>query len=373
MAEKKHRGMFFELDYGKDLKLDLKDKKIIAILGKNCRTTPTTIGKLIHASKDSVRYRIKQLIDKDIYRGNIAIINPFLNGVLIHSILVKLRRISVDKEEKLIDYLENHPFIIWVGQTQGAYDFNILMASQSMNHFDKILKELETRLSENIRDIKVINMTKMYSANTVPLEFQKQSGVNTETRKLDSSFEILLKEPYVISEDKQELNMKEILVLKIIANNSNFSFQEISDKTGINPDSVKNIMKDLIRKKIILAFRALINVSFLRYHGYIAYFKLYPGTKNTRRKEFEDFFKESVYTAFGTDAAGSYYDVIVYILAQNPLDFNSFINDIKNKFSDIIEEYDADLILKDYKFTFFPEGMLGPVKSMIVKLGAKFS
>ena len=64
---RKHKGIFFELDYGKH-KLDLKDKKIISIIGDNCRTPITAIGKAIIASRDSVKYRINNLIKKDIYR-----------------------------------------------------------------------------------------------------------------------------------------------------------------------------------------------------------------------------------------------------------------------------------------------------------------
>ena len=48
---RKHKGIFFELDYGKH-KIDLKDKKIISIIGDNCRTPITAIGKAVIASRD---------------------------------------------------------------------------------------------------------------------------------------------------------------------------------------------------------------------------------------------------------------------------------------------------------------------------------
>ena len=59
----KHKGMFLELDYGKNIKLDLKDKKIISILGENCRTSATTIGKSINTSKHTVGYSFKRIKD----------------------------------------------------------------------------------------------------------------------------------------------------------------------------------------------------------------------------------------------------------------------------------------------------------------------
>ena len=61
-----------------------------------------------------------------------------------------------------------------------------------------------------------------------------------------------------------------------------------------------------------------------------------------------------------------------FICAKNPIEFNNLINDIKNKFSDVIEDYDTDLILTDYKINFFPKGMLGLIKTAIVKIVTRF-
>lgn len=370
----KHKGMFLELDYGTDIKLDLKDKKILSILGENCRTPYSRIGKQINSGKDSIRYRIKELIKKDVYRGDITILNPLILGVPVYTILLKLKKIRLEKEEALISFFEKHPFIIWVGKTQGAYDFNVVMAARNIEHFDRILKEIEVKLKDHIKTLRVLNITKMYSCNTLPIEFQKEYIDKKRTEKIDSSFSLLLKEPYVDNkEDKTNLNFKEILVLKELSNNANLSFQELSEKTKITPDTIKNVIIRLIQKNIILVFRALINVSFLKYHGYVIYFKLSPDTINSRREAFERYFRNSMTLAFGTGASGSYYDVVTYIFSKNPLEFNELINEIRNKFSDIIEEYEADIILKDYKFTFFPEGLVSLTKGSIIKTGAKSS
>ena len=70
-------------------------------------------------------------------------------------------------------------------------------------------------------------------------------------------------------------------------------------------------------------------------------------------------------------ASGSNYDYVNYVFAKNPVEFHNLVNDIKTKFSDIIEDYDTDLILTDYKINFFPKGMLGLIKTALVKIGAK--
>ena len=369
----KHKGMFLELDYGKNIKLDLKDKKIISILGENCRTSATTIGKSINTSKHTVGYRVNQLIKKDIYRGNIAVLNPFVLGFPLYSILIKLKSINYEKENKIINFIENHPFIIWASNTQGAYDFNIIITAKNQSHFNKLEKEIKKKFSDNLKEIKTLNLTKINSFNIIPLEFQKEFHMKLIKNKKDSSFSQLL-EPISAEDSEQRIkpSLKEILILKEIANNANLTLQQISEKTKIKSDTVKNTIKNLIKKNIILAFRAKMNVSFLKYHVYIVYFKLYSKANKEKVKEFEEFLKYSLKTACSTKASRSYYDSMNFVFAKNPVDFNIFINNIRNKFSSIISEYDTDLILTDYKINFFPKGMLGSIKSIIVKLGVRF-
>jgi DNA-binding Lrp family transcriptional regulator len=368
----KHKGIFLELDYGQNVHLDLKDKKILSILGENCRIPVTTIGKIIHSSKGSVSYRIQELMKKEIYRKNIAVINPFIFGFPVRVVLIKLKNISTEKENEIIQFFENNPFVIWFGETQGSYDFNISMTATNLNHFNKMISEIKRKIGRDLKELKILKLTKFYNCETIPVKMKKELNISFPEMKRDYSFNSLLKKPYSSADEIIEKpKLKEILILSEIANNANISLQAISEKTGIKRDSVKNIISSLIQRNIILAFRGVINLSFLRLHGYVSYFKINSKAKKGRVSELEHYFRGSEYTAFGAMAEDSYYTFLTYHSAGNPLEFNALIKDIRNKFSDIIEEYTADLILKDYKLTFFPEGLLSPIKSLIVKVGAK--
>ena len=374
IMEQKHKGIFFELDYGKDLKIDLKDKKIIAVLGENCRSLTNYIGKIANLKKDSVRYRIKELIKKDIYRGSMTILNPFVLGVSINSLLIKLERVTPEKEEEIINFFSNHPFVVWVGHTQGAYDYNINIMALDAGHFDKLLKEVRTKLQGYMKDMKVLHISKMYCCNTLPITFRKDNDTEIRYDNLDTSFGALLKKvPYCsIEEEKINLDVSDFLIINAIANKADMSIQEISEATKIKPDTVKNRMTNLVKKNVILAFRGNVNVSYLKFHGHIAYFRLYPHISAEARKKFEDYFKYQDYVYFASETRGSFFDFQTYIFAKDPLDFNRIINKIRQEFSSIIEDYESVLILKDYKFTFFPEGAVSPMKKLFLNLAKHF-
>lgn len=358
-----YRGMFFEMDYGKNIKLDLKDKKILAALGENCRILLGHIGKIANLGKDSVRYRMNQLIKKDLYRGNLVIFNPYSVGISLYSILLKLEEMDSKRENETKTFFENHPFISWAGQTQGTYDYVINIASADIKHFDQLLRNLKSTIKSKIKDYKILNIAKFYCCNTIPNVFKKESKVDIHFDKLDTSFGSLLKQPYCSIEDKKiELDKIDLLIIANIGNNARLSLQEISKKTGIKPDTIKNRIINLIKKNVILAFRASINLSFLRFHGHIMFFRLYSHIGDEQKKEFENYFKVNDFI-FVFEALSSYYDFQVYTVAKDPYDFSRILNDVRNKFSSIIEEYDSVLILNDFKFTSLPEGIINILTS----------
>jgi DNA-binding Lrp family transcriptional regulator len=372
--ERKHKGMFFELDYGKDVKIDLKDKKILSVLGENCRTTIKNIGKAVNLGKDSVRYRINQLIKKDLYRGNVVILNPFILGISLDTLLIKLEKIHPEKEEEFIDFLEDHPFIVWAGQTHGSYDYVINMASIDIKHFDKLLKEIRLKLHGHIKELKILHLTKVFSCNTIPTKFKNQMDTNIEHNRLDTSFGSLLNKipDSSLGKEKVKPDKTDLLIVDTIANKANMTIQEISEETGIKPDTIKNRIAKLIEANVILAFRGSINVSYLNFHGYVSLFKLYPHSTEAQRKEFENYLKNSDFVSFGTETVGSYYDFQIYIFANDPLEFNRIKNELKHKFSDIIEDNESVLILKDYQFTFLPKGIITPFKKLLLKVASYF-
>ena len=66
------------------IKLDKADLTILSELDKNCRITNSQLGKIVHKSRETVKYRIQQLREKGIIAGFITSINPSKLGYYIY-------------------------------------------------------------------------------------------------------------------------------------------------------------------------------------------------------------------------------------------------------------------------------------------------
>ena len=55
---------------------------------------------------------------------------------------------------------------------------------------------------------------------------------------------------------------------------------------------------------------------------------------------------------------GGRWHASIYFIVKNPLEFFNIVNELRNRFGEMIQSYESLLIIKDYKFTFLPQGLL---------------
>ena len=188
--KEKYKGMVLELDYGKDIKIDIKDKKIIVILSKNSRISPTNLAKIDGLSKDAIRYSIKNLNEKDVIRKNLLIINPFI-VFTFNTILLRLENINEEKEQNLIEYFMDHPFIVWFGQCSGQWDFIINILAKDVKHFDMLMNEIKTKCLGYLKNYETMPIISAIKYGTLPQSFYKELNINIDLVKKYFPFAII--------------------------------------------------------------------------------------------------------------------------------------------------------------------------------------
>src|SRR3989338_6790520 len=97
-----------------ELRLDVKDKKILYELDSNSRQPLSIIAKKVGLSRDIVNYRISQLISKGIINGFYAAIDISKLGYIFCRIFLRFQKIDPAKEEEIIEYCRKCPSIGWM-------------------------------------------------------------------------------------------------------------------------------------------------------------------------------------------------------------------------------------------------------------------
>ena len=87
---------------GNQIKLDAKDLKILIELDKNARQSNNQIGKKVRLSKEVVKYRIDNLIERGVILRFHTIINYFKLGFVKFKLYLRLININKDRRSRKI-------------------------------------------------------------------------------------------------------------------------------------------------------------------------------------------------------------------------------------------------------------------------------
>ncbi len=99
---------------------DKKDLEILDILSHNARIPLVEIGFKVNLSPDTVKYRIKNLIEKGIIECFFANLNPYLFGYSTYFFTFQI--FNREKIKDIINHLANHPKCTGVMKTKSNWN-----------------------------------------------------------------------------------------------------------------------------------------------------------------------------------------------------------------------------------------------------------
>ena len=109
-------------------------------------------------------------------------------------------------------------------------------------------------------------------------------------------------------------------------------------------------MKQLEKYGIIQGYRALIDVSFLGYRYYKAYLNF---THTNRTKELEEFCKQHP-NILNTNRTIGGRDFEIELQVRSFNEFESIINELREKFAGMIDDYEWAIAKEEKKMVYFP-------------------
>ncbi len=319
------------------IELDFKSRKILYELDINARRSCSQIGKKVGLSKDTVNSKIKKMEGLGIIKGYYTVLNISKLGYLDFRVFLKLYNASPKKEEEIINYLIKHPQVGWLVSVNGNWNLNMLVWAKSVYEYKKFWNEFMERYGDFV-------LKNWVSVITQLIHYKKSFLVDGERNNF---------EPEISGgESVCNLDNTDIKILQILSVDSRIPLLEISKKLNLSSKTVDYRMRKMIKDKVILSFRALLNLELLGLNYYKVHFTL-------RHHDKERYEKLLSYAKFNSNimlanlnVGGADFEIEIY--AYNPEQFQSILNEIKIKFSDLIIDAESMQYNKEYKWQYIP-------------------
>jgi DNA-binding Lrp family transcriptional regulator len=152
---------------GKKVDIDKIDYDILHILAANSRTPIIDIAAKLRLSSNTVKYRIKRLIDEGVILGFRTKINANLFGYQHYKIFLTLKDITKEKRDELIRELSSHQNVVYITEPIGQADLEFEMDMRSSAEVHNMLKALRSKFNI-IRDYEVCLDYYDYQVNYLP-------------------------------------------------------------------------------------------------------------------------------------------------------------------------------------------------------------
>ncbi len=314
--------------------LDTKDRKIVYQLDLNARQSCSEIAKKVGLSKEVVNYRIKRLEQEGVIKGYYTIINMSRLGYMCNRFFIKFKNDDPEKEQEIISFFVKHPKYWWVDSMDGFRDLGVGSWEKTILDCHKMKEELLTKFKPYILEIE----------QSIYTDFQIYKRAYFINKKVKETKTINYITNEIINID--DIDKK---ILSCIAGNARLSTIELAEKTNTTAMIVTYRLKKMIQNKVIEGFRAMIDLNRIGYYWYKIEFMLKDYSKKEAMLQYFAVHPNIVYAYESTGQA----DVEVELEVESYEQFRNILNELREKFKDVIESYEHLLWYKEHKIVFF--------------------
>jgi DNA-binding Lrp family transcriptional regulator len=154
----------FQFNDSKVNDLDSQNKKIIYFLNKNARIPLIKIAKNLKISVPTVISYINNLNDNNIIKNYSIIIDNERIG--FKRFILRLSFIDYKKTDSIIRYFSLNSNILEIYKIIGDYHLEIVLLTNTLEHFHSIIEDFRTKYSNDIKDYEYIIINKVHTISS---------------------------------------------------------------------------------------------------------------------------------------------------------------------------------------------------------------
>ncbi len=319
--------------------LDKIDKKILYELSKDGRLSYKQIAQKIHSKKDTVAYRVTQLLKKGLISKFVPVFSLSKLGIFSSKLYIKLQGLTDKDEKKLLKSLVDNPDIAWVAKAFGQWDLFIGMYTTDIVDFAKKKRKILSEFSEFIADYDIAQIEDA-------MIFNRDYLMDTRTD---------YRAEFVFGGETGGIVLNDIekKIVHHIKNNGRYVIHELAQQLGVDGRTVQNKIAYLKKIGVLQGVTVFFDITKLglKLHKLCIYLKDH---KHENKNSLIAYLKLNPHTIHLVESLGSWeLEVEMETVDLNPV--YDYITELKNRFPHLIKRIDLATITDELKLDFFPE------------------
>jgi len=311
---------------------------VLAEIDDDSRTSLSNIAKKCRSSEQMVSYTVKQLIKKKIILGFSTLFDYTRFDLNSYIVLFRLFYRQKEDLEKFLNYLKNTPELSRLEVFDGKWNVYAMFLAPNPSYFNKILQKIRRDNKDLIRSDIIITTVVTYTFTRTYLH---------ENKKIQKKF-------MIVGGDREisDFNNNQILICRRLLNNPVERIKDISRKTGLSFLTITNGLKALHNRGLIRGFKPIIDFEKADIVCKKIFIKYQSNLVNEDR--IISFCKEHQNVVHIVKIFGEW-DLIVTVECLKKSDFDDFLMDLREKYEDMIYDFEIIKVLKIAELRFLPK------------------
>ncbi|MBI4019739.1 MAG: Lrp/AsnC family transcriptional regulator [Candidatus Aenigmarchaeota archaeon] len=333
-----------EVKPGKYVELDVKDRRILYELSKNARFSLTNVAKRVGLSREVVTYRLEVLAKKGILTGFTTIVDVKRLGKLKHIVYLQLQHFDKEWEGQFIEKLVKDRDIIWIATCGGKWDVGLLIASNSLQEFDRTLGNITSLCGAYLNDYMILSeVRESYLGLGLLMEGMPPSkGYYIRDT---ASFQKELESP---KPDMAVFTKKDLGILKMLVQDARIRIIDIAKSLGVSQQFVKSRIKALIRTGVIAGFMPMVSFYMQGYQWNMAFLRFANITEQEEAR-LVAYLKKHPNMLWYVKTLGRW-NMELSIFSRDSSHYKEILNSLRTEFSGAIKDYESVMIFNQYKY-----------------------
>ena len=317
--------------------LDAKDRKLLYELDCNSRQTIQQLARKIGLSKDGIKYRIAKLTESGIIKSFNAVIDTGKLGFYSFRIFLKFSHTSPSKEKEILDFLLKNKNLVWLVQVAGAWDVNTWFLYKSIEEMNAFWEGLLERYRDYFsrREFAVYAQVTYFSRGYL-------------LEKKETQFML----PVISLPAEAKLDAGDLRIVELLANDARMPIVRLAAKAKLTPKTVIAKIRRLEKEKIIVGYRAELDLEKLGFQYYKLHFSLFNCAPE-KLKRMEQHVRHHPNIVFEDKVLGGH-DLELEVQVKSEEEMRALVGQFRETFSESVKEVEVLHYFKEHRLRFFP-------------------
>ena len=319
------------------IKLDLKDRKLLYELDLNSRQSYNELARKLWISKNSVIYRINNLVKDGVIKKFHTVYDAGKLGYISFRLYLRLQNATPEKEQEIIDFLVKQEIVTWVVSIEGDYNIGVLILAKTIDEMNVLWNELLEKYLNYLDE-------RLLTIMTGVAYYSRAYLLGLKSNYHEIRFITIL--------HAADLDALDSRMMALLSSNARIPIINLASKLKVSSKTIISRLKNLEKKKVILGYKTVLDYERLGYQYIKLSFRLSNATKE-KISQFKSYVKIHPNIIYEDEVLGGD-DFEIELQVKDYQEMQIILGDIRKRFANIIKDYKVLRFTKEHKYIFLP-------------------